>query len=626
MFELDYIKRKNNELLKSFNDKMQLSNVQNYNPIFETFFKLNETNYNSINLHNKCYLTNIIDNTTNSNIFNCLIEESNNDNKIITKNKKVFFKFAPLLDPLKFLIGKYNINDFNSITLPKFSGEKKTDIEQNKIQLKINNKNNSSYVDGFFSYITSKLYDKYNFIHSVKFYGSFIGIKEEFNYNIADDLSYLGECDFFKKNKDVHFKIDNYDELNKHKQIPIKIDDTNDNILNINDIPSINDIENIFEDIFSSEDDSSSKLLTSINEESFTNLIENDDDNFINKNDESECSSNSSICSSRTSHTSNSDNIYEQTDDKDYEEKNEKINEEKCSDDNIDIDNNDNNDDDDDKESDNWEDEEDEEDEEDDEEDEEVINAIIKNMPVNIICLETCDSTFDELIINNNFSEDEWLSALLQIIMILITYQKLYSFVHNDLHTNNIMYNKTDIKFIIYKYNNEYYKIPTFGRIYKIIDYGRGIYKFNGQLFFSDSFALGEDASTQYNTEPYLNNNKARIESNYSFDLCRLACSIFDYIIDDIKNINKLSKKNNIVKIINEWCLDDNGINILYKTDGKERYPEFKLYKMIAKSVHNHTPNNQLKRPEFKKFVVSNLKNKIKNNPNNHFIDIDLMK
>jgi hypothetical protein len=43
--------------------------------------------------------------------------------------------------------------------------------------------------------------------------------------------------------------------------------------------------------------------------------------------------------------------------------------------------------------------------------------------------------------------------------------------------------------------------------------------------------------------------------------------------------------------------LDDKGKNILYTSDGEERYPNFKLYKMIARTVHNHTPENQLEYP-----------------------------
>jgi len=62
--------------------------------------------------------------------------------------------------------------------------------------------------------------------------------------------------------------------------------------------------------------------------------------------------------------------------------------------------------------------------------------------------------------------------------------------------------------------------------------------------------------------------------------------------------------KNPIKKIIVEWCLDDKGINLLYKNNGDERYPDFKLYKMIARHVHNHTPQIQLERPEFKQFII----------------------
>jgi hypothetical protein len=58
---------------------------------------------------------------------------------------------------------------------------------------------------------------------------------------------------------------------------------------------------------------------------------------------------------------------------------------------------------------------------------------------------------------------------------------------------------------------------------------------------------------------------------------------------------------------------------MLYKTNGADRYPEFKLYKMIARHVHNHTPQSQLERSEFKLFECS--KDDIKNL--NEIINID---
>ena len=86
--------------------------------------------------------------------------------------------------------------------------------------------------------------------------------------------------------------------------------------------------------------------------------------------------------------------------------------------------------------------------------------------------------------------------------------------------------------------------------------------------------------------------------------------------MDSIKNINSCDP---IVKLIVEWCTDDNGINVLYKNNGAERYPEFKLYKMIARCVHNHTPNAQLDRPEFSKFII--LKNGV--SKGEQIMDID---
>jgi len=181
------------------------------------------------------------------------------------------------------------------------------------------------------------------------------------------------------------------------------------------------------------------------------------------------------------------------------------------------------------------------------------------------------------------------------------------------------MYVPTNHKFIYYTYKKNTYKVPTYGRLYKIIDFGRAIYKFNGKLFCSDSFQTGGDAATQYNTEPYFNDKKSRLEPNFSFDLCRLACSIFDYVVEDFENIKSLESSSPLVKLIIEWCLDDNGVNVLYKNNGMERYPDFKLYKMIARLVHNHTPTNQLERPEFSKFLIPS-----KNIPKNELlINID---
>jgi len=226
----------------------------------------------------------------------------------------------------------------------------------------------------------------------------------------------------------------------------------------------------------------------------------------------------------------------------------------------------------------------------------------IRQYPVQVIAMEACKQTLDSLL--DTLTPKEMTACLCQVIMTLVAYQKAYQFTHNDLHTNNIMYVETDEPFLYYFVEDTAYQVPTYGKIFKIIDFGRSIYTFQEKRFVSDSFSEHGDASTQYNTEPYFNLDKPRIEPNYSFDLCRLACSMVDTLpdTDEYEQLNQL---------IEDWCCDDKGRNVVYKKNGEERYPGFKLYKMIARTVHQHVPLMQLRRPLFQGFIIK--KKQLKN-------------
>jgi len=60
-----------------------------------------------------------------------------------------------------------------------------------------------------------------------------------------------------------------------------------------------------------------------------------------------------------------------------------------------------------------------------------------------------------------------------------------------------------------------------------------------------------------------------------------------------------------VAQLINRWCKDDKGRNILYKKNGDERYPEFKLYKMIARHVHHCPPEKEIENTMFNKYISS---------------------
>jgi hypothetical protein len=591
--KIDYQKRKNKELFKQFeaNAYIGLSQAQNYSPVYKRYFDLNETNYNNINLNHKWHLSKIDASINTQKCFQCVV--SDDEHK---KSKNVFFKMAPLLDPYKYMSGKYDISD-SLLSVPTFESN-------SGVHPKIMDPNNSSYVDGFFYYLSNRLLEQ-GFVHGIEYYGSFVGIKNNFTCNIIDDIGYLATSDFFNKNKGVLFDTQDYtnllhDEYDndsvKKRQHPILISNE-PGLFDIEDLTepdkSLFDIEDLTEpdkSLFDIEDltEPNKSLISEMDTfEEFEPVI--DFSNMDNINNNKDTIKSSSSCSSRTSHTKSNDSkmMFDEDEEEkeDQQEQNEEQQEQHPSN----------------SESDEYE---DVSDSSTSNSFDETLDATIPKFPIQMIAIEYCQNTLDSLVRTNELSNNELFSALMQIIMILLAYQHTYSMTHNDLHTNNVMFNPTDKKYLYYQYNKTYYKVPTFGRVFKIIDFGRAIYKYENVLFCSDSFQVGCDAATQYNTEPFMNEKKPRLDPNPSFDLCRLACSIFDYLINDMGDVQEKCANNEFIKIIVDWCLDDNGINVLYKNNGAERYPDFKLYKMIARHVHKHTPQAQLERPEFSRFAI----------------------
>ena len=538
---INYVKRKNKSLFSLLeNSSLKISNLQSYYPIYSEFFNLNSTNYNSIELTNDFTILGIKEVITDNHLlFN--IKNSNNQESLVD----VFCKYSPLLDPFKYMIGKYTIED-NLYNLPTIENT-------NTTHSKINSKYNSSYVDSFFLYLTHILLNKYSFIHGLNFYGNYLAIKENFPLDVLDDIDYITKYHFFNKNKNVLFDIPHF-HLNNNYSKPL---------IQIGSIKSLCSIESL--------EDSDELREISLEE----TLIEVDNLENLEENISDSKTDSSSNCSSRTSYTNEDNDNEDENNEEDSKEEEEQ------------------------KES-----EEDEDSIYSDFSEEKLIANIYK-MPVNVIFMEKCKNTMDSLFTEEEIEMEEWISILFQIVMILITYQKCFYFTHNDLHTNNIMYQNTDLEYLYYTFDDKKYKVKTYGKIFKIIDFGRSIFKINDKLFCSDSFDKDGDASTQYNFPPFFDIKKKLLEPNKSFDLCRLACSIFDFVFDDISDIHK--ELDEFQKIIVEWCKDDKGNNLLYKNTGEERYEDFKLYRMISKSVHNHEPSQQLNRPQFKQYLVNNI-------------------
>ena len=132
MFELYYKKNDNSLLFKDF-DSIGIQQIQNYVPIYKRFFSLKQSNYKNLNLNHKFHLIRI-ESTEKKNIFDCIIGSDNQ-----TSKKSCFFKFSPLLDPIKYLVGKYDsLGEKERMSLPE--------LDENICHAKVLDVNNTAYV------------------------------------------------------------------------------------------------------------------------------------------------------------------------------------------------------------------------------------------------------------------------------------------------------------------------------------------------------------------------------------------------------------------------------------------------------------------------------------------------
>ena len=515
----------------------KITKLQSYNPIYNRFFQMDNDNYNMITLNGRL-------------LAHDLKTVYSENGKLEDKN--IHIKFSPLLNPIHFLTGKYDLENEIYRTLPKF------DLDGVQCYPKLMDVNNSSYTDAFFSYLSSMMNDSHGWTHGVEFFGSFLGIQKKFKFDIMDDFDFVNDTPYFLDNIGKKFELDENAKMllnnyqgsgSRNNRMKINIMETENILLDVDNcelavvvsevlIRDVSIEEAVIEDVSIEEavieDVSIEEAIIEDNETASVETASSETSSSASDNDNSE--------DDWETASSGSSDVSEEPDDK--------------------------------------------------------LFCYLYDFPVQLIFQEKCADTFDSLLLNH-IPDDELSSALIQIIMMLITYQKAFDFTHNDLHTNNIMFIETTEPYLYYYFENTYYKVPTFGRIFKLIDFGRAIYRFNDKLFCSDSFSPNNDAHSQYNCEPYMNENKPRLDPNHSFDLARLGCSIYDFIFDGQIEDKSEQDISDVYKIIRDWCLDDNGKSVVYKRTGQERYPGFKLYKMIARTVHNHIPKEQLKRPLF---------------------------
>ena len=477
---LKYFKWSNNEysnLNKKFKEHSLLNNVQFYFPILSMFF-----NYSNSNKSRKTLDVDrrfrVID------IVNCIDVSQHCSNKFLgtivydkftnsIKTKKLFLKSIPIIDIIHYCTNKYDTS--NSLLPSNY---------RYNIQSKINNMNNSAYIDAFFSIIASNLYLSNKTPSLSICYGTYVGTGD-YMYNISSEFSYMQEYTYF-----------------------------NNNIGNLFDIA--------VEDNYYSDDS-------------------DDSDDSYDSND-----SNDSSYSNYSSDIS----------------------------------------------------------------DDSTVILSLKNIPLQQVILERLEGTLEDYLNSDKFNMDILLSCFFQITFCLAYLQKQYNFSHNDLHINNVMYTSTKLDYLYYKFNNIYFKVPTYGKIFKIIDFGRSVFDFNKKKYFSDCFSKHGEADGQYtypiqNIPLYNKDNTNNIPINYSFDLCRLSTTILDALNEFSPENSDLLDK--FMILLNKILSDKSG-ECIYDPDNVS----FQLYIDLAKYSCNGIPKNILNEDIFDIYKIK--KNMINNN------------
>ena len=260
--------------------------------------------------------------------------------------------------------------------------------------------------------------------------------------------------------------------------------------------------------------------------------------------------------------------------------------------------------------------------------DEYTIHAECFGMPVVAMFLEQMEGAMDDLLEQTEYApiqtadqETRWLAWLFQVCAACTQLQSILHLTHNDLHTNNVMFKRTTQEWLYYKdTGGTIWRIPTFGYIFTIIDYGRAIFTISGYTMISSDYDDDHDAFGMYNFGPIEDETEPKVHPNRSFDLCRLSCSLLRGLFP----MNPTGKEKGMIltkegswevrettqlvfNLLWGWLKCKDGTNCLETETGDEKYPEFNLYIQIAANVHSAVPRDQINKQLFRKFIVQSV-------------------
>jgi hypothetical protein len=208
-------KVKQEELKNNIEKHFNLTKFQTYFPsmIYWEDFDNNPYSKQLFILDSKYQLTSLERNSDKSESeldFLGYINKKNNSNNNSSSTKhEIHFKINPLLEPSNVMMNRYQLESPD--LMPSVF-----DYITNK---KINSPHNFSYVETLFVYLSSSLVEKGKCPSFPYFYGSYLGIMDNYKQNISDEYSTMKNNSWFNEYKNVLFNIEKVsieDELFKN--------------------------------------------------------------------------------------------------------------------------------------------------------------------------------------------------------------------------------------------------------------------------------------------------------------------------------------------------------------------------------------------------------------------------
>jgi len=573
----------------------ELTDCQLYAPHHERFFNLDNDNRHTITIAPAQHAVRFSSPDTAE------VDVSENHDGSATTNVPIHVKFCPLVDALDYLVNSSGAAD-QSMTLPTSTHP----VPPQLAEARANNIHNRAYTDAFFVYLSSRLRNNYQFVNALNYYGLITGIRHNHKINIANDLDELWESESFMGGLDNRFTMDAepmkdafraiQEQLRHEYNDPSDAPKTPFSIQPLSTQPSTFEIEELTGTLAATPAAPTTLIHTSplaeelepyefptydavdqLKQATLEDEDEDGDSNRTSVTDPEELAHQHKLRlrkkrnakggeGKRSGSVSNSDTDDEASDSFGSGAEGGSEGSETDSDDS----------------------------DAGSGTEETPVWCNVPQIACAAIVQERMENTLEELLDDPDvlFEEAEWRSCLFQTIAALHAYNVAYDFVHNDLHAGNIMAIPTRVQHLFYRHRGKVYKVPTHGRIFKIIDFGRATYRFGGLTFLNDCFDPDNDAANQYNWDRLHDPSQPSCSPHPSFDLCRLACGLYDYFDTEGEYGEDPddTPSSGAAAMIARWCEDDGGRNMLYKKTGEERYPGFKLYRMIARKVTRHVP------------------------------------